>query len=179
MTTTEDIPPRFTEASFRRYEPFIHSAIAILPSALEIDPRGSLGLSPETVSARLRDAMRSLHTYRWTTSVDMVKFNEYYQALEVARKDNLVIVRLKEKRVVQTPHQLNTIELPLDCDEDNKRRAVEAALTLVHIAGATLGKAGLSGIRLKNIDQATVSSYALAGDTRVGMIEEPPDVILL
>lgn len=177
-----DIPPRFREEAFRRYEAIIKTAIDILPSELDIDPRGTLGLSPETVTNRLRDAMRSLKQYRWTTSVDMVRFLEHFDRLEVARKranDSLIVVRLKEKKTVQTSRQLDLIEVPLGGTPHENQTVIEAVLNIVATCGTSLGKAGLSGIRLKNVDEAHINSIATTLGLTIGVIPEPPDVILL
>jgi hypothetical protein len=57
-------PNRLSEKSFRRYEPFISEAIiSYAPVLVSID-----NLSPNTIEARLRDALVSLRVYQWEVS---------------------------------------------------------------------------------------------------------------
>lgn len=89
----KDLPPRFTETSFRRWEQIIKTIVDIAPSRLTLNPR--FDLSQETVSCRLRDAMRSLHENKWATVIDMPKFDSLYPTIQVAREGDLVVIQHK------------------------------------------------------------------------------------
>lgn len=92
----ENLAPRFREDAFRRYESIITHAVAVHPARYVIPPRP--GISQETVSCRLRDAMRSLALYRWQpTSVDMVKFDTAYPSACVLREHDNVVVAWNKK----------------------------------------------------------------------------------
>lgn len=173
-----NIPPRFNEASFRRYEPFITSAMLVLPSELDIHCREQLGLSPETVSCRLRDAMRSLHTYNWQTSVNMLKFAEYYSQLEVARKHTdagIVVIRLKTSRAVEPTKQLSYIDIPIAGDAQQRETTVKSACALANIANETLGQCGLGGLRLAMSED---EFKRIAGDDATYVVDKGAIVLL-
>ena len=102
-----NLPPRFTETSFRRWEQIIKTAVDIAPSRLTLNPR--FDLTQETVSCRLRDAIRSLYEHKWTTVVDMPKFNALYDTIQVAREGDLVIIQHK----VAKPHMVVSKELTI------------------------------------------------------------------
>lgn len=166
------VPPRFTEEAFRRYEPFITHAMNVLPSEYDIHARSSLGLSPETVSARLRDAMRSLKTYAWPTSVNMTKFLSLYDTLEVARKRSdaeIIVIRLKASRAIEPRKQLAAIEVLLNGTPKQRHATIMAAAVLAGVASDTMGQCGLGGLRLSITEadlKATVGecTYIVDGD---------------
>lgn len=69
LKNMKKVPVHLAESVFRRYEPVLVQLVANPGHALriEIPP----GLSPKTVAARIRDAVNSHITYRWTpTPVD-------------------------------------------------------------------------------------------------------------
>lgn len=94
------IPYRLTEKCFREYEADITQAMLVLPSTYQIKPKP--GRSQNTVEARLRDAMRSLHQFRWTTSVNMLKFDDLYNDIKVGRDGEDVVVFLRGSKQQQT-----------------------------------------------------------------------------
>jgi hypothetical protein len=112
MKTASEIPQRFTEKAFRLYESTIATAVELFPSRLVLQPRGDR--SQETIAARLRDALRSFHTYRWsTTQIEVDKFNTYYDRIQVCREDVNVIVRVSKDSPVKLPHgETHTLSEP-------------------------------------------------------------------
>lgn len=68
-----NIRPGLSEASFRRYEPLIRAAYTE-PSGVTFTAEGT-GLSTATLVARLRDAIRGLRMYRYSTDWP-VDFNQ-------------------------------------------------------------------------------------------------------
>jgi len=63
-----NLPNRFTESAFRRYEAIIANIIDSYPAPVTINPK-DIRLSCETVSARLRDAITSYRAHRWESTV--------------------------------------------------------------------------------------------------------------
>jgi hypothetical protein len=89
------LPYRHRESSFRRYEAILAKAVASYPDQVEIDPKW-LNLSPATVAARLRDARFSLYTYRWTTKIDMARFDEIYTNLVIGEREGHIYIGGRE-----------------------------------------------------------------------------------
>lgn len=79
----KDLPYRFREQQFRRYEEVIDQIVAVYPGRIEFNP-SSFNLSPETFSCRLRDAVRSLSLYHWPTKIDVEKFQAIHQEIMVS-----------------------------------------------------------------------------------------------
>jgi hypothetical protein len=71
----QHLPHRFTETAFRKYEKIIARIAENFPALTTINPR-DLGLSPETVRGRLRDACTSLKEHGWITCVNTIKFSQ-------------------------------------------------------------------------------------------------------
>ena len=82
---TNQIPHRFNEQSFRRYEPFIKRVMEDWPSVLTFDVRP---IATCTFACRLRDAMRSLVQFRWPTSIDLEKFIKLQPEVCVSERIN-------------------------------------------------------------------------------------------
>lgn len=99
------LPHRFTEASFRRYEPIIATAMWGAPTTLVLDPLP--GLSLETTTCRLRDAMRSLWYNKWPTNVDMQAFAQWYPSAQVRQISNSIHVTFTH--VVAPPHAVTEL----------------------------------------------------------------------
>ena len=180
-----DIPHRFSEAAFRVYEPAISHAVDVSPSDFTIHPRTTFQRSPETVCARLRDAIRSLHMHRWVTSVNMLKFNDIYPRLSVCRDGELVVVRTRATAAYgQTlaPTNISLVEVPLNSlDAELVTKAIDGALLLTAAANASLGACGLGGIKLLGVTADVVTAHATALDLedRVALVPQGADVILL
>lgn len=96
MKSNNNLPHRFRESEFRRYEDWIQQAIKVFPSALQCFPGGSFPDSVETCSARLRDAMFSVLNNKWKTKLDLVKLNEIYPKLLVGPRMGYIIVGSRE-----------------------------------------------------------------------------------
>ena len=87
----ESLPFRLRQSTFRLYESFIASALRQWPEPVTINPAP---LRATTVAARLRDAIFSLHRYRWETMIDMEQFDAVYAAktLVVSHRDFTVTI---------------------------------------------------------------------------------------
>lgn len=86
-------PPRFSEPAFRRYEYIITETILTYPNPVTINCK-LLGLSPETVSARLRDAATGYRNYNYTAyGFSREDFNRVWPAVEVVNLGDTVVVR--------------------------------------------------------------------------------------
>ena len=105
----ETLPFRLSERCFREYEPYIAQAMHVLPSSYQVLPRS--GRSQNTVEARLRDSIRSLMQFRWTTSVDMVKFERVYDDLVVRRDGENVEIALRGNKTQTTTLIAATLEI--------------------------------------------------------------------
>lgn len=83
-------PWRFTARSGLRYAKIIHKIVDTFPAILTIDPEG---LSVETYSCRLRDAMRGLAAEQWhLPSLDFEKFLEVHSKVSVGIRNDKVVV---------------------------------------------------------------------------------------
>lgn len=70
-----NLPARFSEQYFRRYEPYIAKIVSTWPRPIDFQIVGSV----TTFACRLRDAMKSLSEHKWTTTtIDMDVFNEIH-----------------------------------------------------------------------------------------------------
>ena len=76
----KDLPYRFREQSFRRFEPHINDIVNCFPEPIVIDPSP---LSQVTFSCRLRDAIKSLSENRWPTDINMERFDIIYPNIVV------------------------------------------------------------------------------------------------
>lgn len=98
-------PFQLTERSFRRYETAITHITTNYPLPTSFNPSP---LSPNTYAARLRDAIRSLELYNWTSTVDRLK---------LATIRSLLVVRINQHgNIVCGPKELkdiNTVTEPL------------------------------------------------------------------
>ena len=161
-----NIPQRFSEAAFRRYEAIITQAVAVLPSRFTFHPH-DLSLSAETVAQRLRDAMRSLSTYRWNTTVNMVKFDKAYGTLQVKREgDELVIARRGEdKQAALSATSPDLIEI-----------TNPTKIELLGLA-SLLARRALPGVSLTGISLDLVEAITAPYD--VGVVEKDGKIILL
>ena len=111
MSTT--LPFRLTEKCFRVYEPYIAYAMRILPSSYTIDVMPDK-LAPTTVEARMRDAMRSLRQFRWTTSVDMIRFDALYDDIKVNIDGKTVVISLRNTTQQTVSTVSATLDVPLE-----------------------------------------------------------------
>lgn len=97
MNPLEQLPLRFQQHTFRKWEPIIKTAVELLPSPLVLPPRTEY--SQETVACGVRNAMKSLWDNGWPSTVDVAKFRENYESMEVARSDQNVSIQLRRKRI--------------------------------------------------------------------------------
>jgi len=93
MDKMNDLPHRFRQDSFRKYEPFIRSAVDAWPNMVKADP-AQYNVAQVTFACRLRDAKRSLYEHHWPTDVDIEKFNKIgFLNIEVSERiDGSVLV---------------------------------------------------------------------------------------
>lgn len=79
------LPHRFREKQFRRFESIIATVTNCFPARVDVNPT-SYEMSPVTFSCRLRDAMNSLATNRWPTSVNMERFDAIHKEIKVSER---------------------------------------------------------------------------------------------
>lgn len=93
-----DLPPRFREKSFRRYETSIAKALERYPQPTQLLSQ-PFGLSLCTIANRLRDAMASHKTYHWSsTLVPWEKFLLHFEKnnFMVSEKADFVEVTFRD-----------------------------------------------------------------------------------
>lgn len=91
-----NLPHRFSEKSFRRYEGIIYAVTERFPQPTVINPV-DLTLSAETVRGRLRDAITSLKHHCWQTKIPMDVFLKIHDEIVVSlRPDGKVVVGDKD-----------------------------------------------------------------------------------
>lgn len=96
-------PFQLTEKSFRRYENAIKSFVANHPNPTKFAPHP---LSPNTYAARLRDAIRSLELYNWTTTIDTTKLRAIRDEVVVridAKSGEIIVCDKKLQAISTTP----------------------------------------------------------------------------
>lgn len=90
------LPHRYRETQFRRYELYIHHAVEAYPQAIKCDPK-LFNVANETFRARLGDAIKSLYDNQWKTTIDVAKFRAVYASLQVSmRVDGTILVGTRE-----------------------------------------------------------------------------------
>lgn len=131
------LPPRYREATFRQYEPYIAQVLEAYPLAATFEPLKTQW-SLETFTCRLRDAMKSFKEHAWASSiVDHPRFAEIQPYLTVSQKGTKVIVGTKaairtgqvaESRIAGSPKGPITLPQPIV--------DVEMLKVLCHLASA-------------------------------------------
>lgn len=85
-------PPRFSEPSFRRYELIIAQVVQTFPAPVRVET-GLLNLSPETVSARLRDAATGYRNFSYYSAHFTVEeFLAVWPQIEVSNQGDHVLI---------------------------------------------------------------------------------------
>lgn len=157
----ETLPHRFRESSFREYEPFINSIIERWPEVYRIHP-SHYKKAQTTLACRLRDAMRSLSTNRWTASLDIDKFNEVYPLIVVSeRTDGSILCGTKEGIALFThgEHIPSSREIPLNVDSSilvnlsEPSKVVLAKLSAVRKIAPRLRITGVSDLEVSELQQ--------------------------
>ena len=91
-----ELPHRYRQDQFRRYETYINHAVEAHPQAVKCDPK-LFNIKQITFVARLRDAMRSLWDNQWNTTINNTKFREIYESIQVTeRTDGTILIGTKE-----------------------------------------------------------------------------------
>ncbi len=85
-----NLPQRLRESSFHKYEDDLCSAVTAYPLTHTINPT-KYGLSAVTVVARIRDAKLSLKLYRWSTKINLSKFDQIESDLTFTHRGSLII----------------------------------------------------------------------------------------
>ena len=89
---------RFSETSFRNYEPEWLRVQQYWPTPVSFDPAQKTlgrvkGISIETYTCRLRDALHGYIRHNYTSeTLDRTKIEAIYQKVVVAQRDGLVVV---------------------------------------------------------------------------------------
>lgn len=99
---TPQLPYRFREEQFRRYEPFIADAIAKYPGPIIINP-GLLGLNTVTFACRFRDACQSYLKHNWPSRlINREEFLLNFPNIGVAESHSLGTVRIGERKLLRS-----------------------------------------------------------------------------
>lgn len=115
-------PSHLSERVFRAYEKHILSVVQKYPNPVTIDPKP---LSNNTFKGRLRDAIRSLLLYHWSSPIDVARLGEIRSEIAVTDEAGLVRVgpptvqsqKIDGDCLADTPITTSTIT----CDKaDNK-----------------------------------------------------------
>lgn len=120
-------PFQLTERSFRRYETAILAFVTNYPKPTQFNPHP---LSPNTYAARLRDAIRSLELYKWTTVIDVEKLKSIRDkvVVRIDSKSGNIVVCSKEEGL----EAVSTTPIPFETKKPH------AARTLTSINDAEL-----------------------------------------
>lgn len=104
--TPAKVPVHLSERNFRRYEHVIQTVVSRFPKKCSFDPAP---FSIETYKCRLRDAMKSVLTYSWTTAIDLTILATIRPLLVVNEEDGMVVVVEKNR-----PDQITLDHEPKD-----------------------------------------------------------------
>ena len=109
LTNPTRIPHRFSERSFRSYEPAIAVCVRNWPAATEFAPSNSL----ETFSQRFRDAIKSHNIYKWpTTTIDANKWADFHDNKVVRiTAHGTILVHHRAQRGF-TAKQVDVVQMP-------------------------------------------------------------------
>lgn len=124
------IPFRFSEKQFRRYELIIAQVVNTFPSLVVIEPK-TLGLSPETIRGRLRDAITSFKQYHWESNkIDLPRFTTIHSDIVVSvNHEGKVLVG--DKTTIKTtppePFVFVDTESTLDCTDFDSNQLTTVA----------------------------------------------------
>jgi hypothetical protein len=100
---TSQLPHRFREEQFRRFESLITNVVKSFPVLITIIPRSIYNMSPETFRSRFKDSLRSLKEFRWPTTVPMEKFDNIVDNIMVRAPLTGVIVHIGDKNTTLDP----------------------------------------------------------------------------
>jgi hypothetical protein len=90
MNTTHNTPYFLRETEFRKYEHIIAEVVNQYPKICVFE---SYPLAVQTFGCRLRDAMKSLYTYKWSSSlIDVQKFLEIRHLIVVGPSQDAIYV---------------------------------------------------------------------------------------
>jgi hypothetical protein len=130
------LPQRYRENQFRRYEQIIHNATEQWPAATKCDPT-LLNIAQATFVCRLRDAIKSYYDHSWPSNINRVKFVGIYQEMLVSeRVDGTILIGHREAiknwcAVDNTP--LMVPETPHDAISVLHLTAAEMIMKLSHL----------------------------------------------
>lgn len=84
MTVTPGSKPQYTEAAFRRYEPYIREIVENYPNPTKIEPRT---IEATTFESRCRDALRAFMSSDWHSTLSKPKLRNIFFILGARGKD--------------------------------------------------------------------------------------------
>lgn len=127
QTSSQNLPQRLRESTFREYEQIIKLAVDNHPKAITLKPRGST----LTFIDRLRASKQSLRQYRWITSIDMTKFELVFDDLIVSHNADANTVSFGPKVSVSEQISVDDILMPMS-DEDTLTQLLEITELEMH-----------------------------------------------
>lgn len=161
---TEKVPYHQSERNFRRFEPTIANILKNFPNETIIV---ASDLSSETISHRLRDAIRSVFVHNYIPRFfERSQLESVRNELKICKENNRVIARFSTlKPITQTQAPAFVFNSP---SEDIARAAV-------YIAANALGEVKLLNVTQaqRNCIQAMRSTYDIA------IIEDGSAIIVL
>jgi hypothetical protein len=109
----ETLPHVLRESQFRRFERFIAEAVNAYPKALNLS-KNTLGLSPTSFAARLRDAKASYSKNNWpSVTIDRERFISLEDNLNVSQLDNGDILFGSAEAIRRLKAKSNEIEVEI------------------------------------------------------------------
>lgn len=171
--TKTNIPQRLSEKSFRRFEQAIAKVVECFPNtAIELDEE-VFGLSQSTLAPRFRDAMASLNKYKWSSEVDLIKFEDCYKQIIVSHTDKGIFAggrealdKLMEEEsdrvcgATAATVEREIVSVDLDCLDHVK------ILCRIIVAGATS-----KAVKISCICDDDVSTLEDSYDVRIDKVE--------
>ena len=104
ISNKSQLPRRFREQSFRKFEVIINSVISAYPNVITFNPYTTHHLSQETFAARFRDAMRSYSEHYWNSNIiNRERFLEVCDNISVAMAHNNSLIRIGDKNELKKP----------------------------------------------------------------------------
>lgn len=163
---------QLTEKSFRRYEGQIKSIVDSFPNPTAFNPAP---LSPNTYAARIRDAIKSLETYKWETVVDVAKLSTIRNdfSIKINKAGNVVASAKNNLDPVGKPVSTsNSSQSSSTCRTHHQVSSAELQAFILLLSNQRIDPIKVCGLSLKDINLACVGYD-------IEFIEEADGIILL
>lgn len=166
-----NLPLRFSEASFRRYERHIHAIVINFPRPVSFRPESA---SLETFSCRLRDAITSHITYKWPSSIDPVELSTIRGKIVVQQREGMVVVGPRKT----TDAPVEEVKADAGVPGTFPFTVENPSLVELHAFATLLGNRRISGpVKLINASTADIGEVLKAYDVQV--VEEGDYLVMI